>query len=133
MSKKNSGSEKSEVTASDDQRLKTVRELIFGDNMAEYQREFANIREQLKNQGELASRDLQSESSALARKLADEATALQEKIDALEYSMNQSLKKLEETMRQEIDRLDQHNGEMLESRRDLGKALGAIADTLQQS
>ena len=133
MSKKNSGSDKSEVAATDDQRLRTVRELIFGDNMAEYQKEFATIREQLKNQGELAKQNLQSESGALARKLTDESTALQERIDALEYSMNESLKKLEETMRQEIDRLDQHNGQMLESRRDLGKALGAIADTLQQS
>lgn len=133
MSKKNSGSTDSAVAATEDQRLKTVRELIFGDNMAEYQREFANIRELVKTQGDLASQNLQSESGLLARKLADESSALQEKIDALEYSMNQSLKKLEDTMRQEIDRLDRHNGEMLESRRDLGKALGAIADTLQQS
>ncbi len=121
MSKSNNNPESVEKDLSESERLKAVRDLIFGDNMAEYQQEFAQIRDQI------------GEFQALSeKKLASESAALTEKLDALEHTLNQSVKKMQVEMDQNIDRLEGLCADIVNNRREVGQAMAKIAETLQK-
>ena len=76
--------------ADENARIKAVRDLIFGEDMAEYQKEFGRIRQKMNQQQEGTNALLKSESAGLA-----------ERLDALEHSVNQSLSKLKKEMDKE--------------------------------
>jgi len=120
MSSSKNGSTNQQI-ADEHARIKAVRDLIFGEDMAEYQKEFGRIRQRMDQHKEGAEALLKSES-----------TQLNEKLDAMEHSFNQSLQKLKKEMDDGLDRLESlHNG-LVQDRNDLGKALAAIGDTLQK-
>lgn len=120
MSSSKNGSTNREV-ADENARIKAVRDLIFGEDMAEYQKEFGRIRQKMDQQQEGAVTLLRSESAALG-----------ERLDAIEHSFEQSLKKLKKAMDQEIDRLESLHNDLVQDRNELGKALAAIGSTLQK-
>ncbi|MGB5707279.1 MAG: hypothetical protein WBM41_10615 [Arenicellales bacterium] len=121
MSKTNLAEASAEPAMSESERLKAVRDLIFGENMAEYQKEFSLLREQIAEHQIIAQ-----------EKLASESAALSEKLDALEYSFDQSLKKFKQEVVQHVDRLEGVSAEIVENRQEVGRALAQIAEVLQK-
>ena len=102
-------------------RIRAVRDLIFGDEMAEYQKEFGRIKEMI-NQHQATARD----------QLKNESSGLNEKIDALEHGFDQSLKQLRKEMHEGLDKLEGLHNAMLENRHEVGKALAQIAEFMQE-
>lgn len=121
MSKTNLAEASAEPAMSESERLKAVRDLIFGENMEEYQREFDILRKQIAEHHKFAQ-----------EKLASESAGLTEKLDALEYSFNQTLKKFREEMEQHVERLENVSTEIIENRQEVGRALAQIAESLQK-
>ena len=119
MSKAKQSSKKAEEVLTENERLKAVRDLIFGENMVEYQQEFSQLNEQLRSQQQ------QSE-----KKLADETSALNERIDALEYSFNETVKALKKEMNDHVQRLESVSASIIDNRREVGQALSKIAETM---
>jgi len=107
--------------ADENARIKAVRDLIFGEDMAEYQKEFGRIRKKMDQQQEGAAMLLKSESAALA-----------ERLDAVEHSFDQSLKRLKKEVDQGIDRLESLHNDLVQDRNELGKALASIGSALQK-
>ncbi len=121
MGKTNSSSDKSGIEMNERERLSAVRDLIFGENMTEYQNEFSRIREQI-TQGQQLYQE----------KLSNESTAINEKLDALEYRFNQSIKEVSQSLDQNIERLEGISSEIVVNRQEVGRALALIAETLQK-
>ena len=116
---KNKVSEKQALA--ENERIKAVRDLIFGEDMAEYQQEFGRIREQIEITRSGADASLKSESAMLV-----------ERLDALEHQFTESLSRLKKEMDAGLDRLEGlHNG-LVQDRNDLGQALSAIGNKLQK-
>jgi len=107
--------------ADENARIKAVRDLIFGEDMAEYQKEFGRIRQKMDQQQEGTTALLKSESAVLS-----------ERLDSMEHSFNQSLSKLKKEMDKELDRLESLHNQLVQDRNDLGKALAAIGSNLQK-
>lgn len=121
MTKLKTNAANSDNAMSESERLTAVRDLIFGENMAEYQQEFIQIREQLnifQNQSE--------------EKLRDEITALNEKLDAMEHSFQQMVKNLQTEIDKNIEHLNGAVDDLIANRQEVGRAMAQIATTLQK-
>jgi chromosome segregation ATPase len=121
MSKSTAAAAQAEVLMNESDRLTAVRDLLFGENMAEYEHEFSQIRNQL--------RDFQS---LTEQKLVNEIAALSEKLDAMEHSFNKVLKELNKEIDNNIERLDGVCNEIVSNRQEVGSAMAQIAETLQK-
>ena len=105
----------------ENERLKAVRELIFGESMAEYQQEFSLIRDQISLSQKLSE-----------EKLASETAILSEKLDAMEHSFNKAMKQLNTELDKNIERLDAICADIVSNRQEVGRAMAHIAETLQK-
>ena len=99
-----------------DNRIAAVRDLIFGENMQQYQNDFDEARELISN--------LKKESTET---LADLSANFENKIQALQESTEESLNRLAADIDKKITRLDDNKAD----RKKLGKALEKIALMLQ--
>ena len=99
-----------------DERLKAVRDLIFGEDMAAYEQEFGQLREQIA-QHHLAGKE----------SLASEAAVLNEKLDAMEHSFSEKIKEIKTALAATDDRLDGLTQQVAANRREVGNALQDMA------
>jgi len=99
-----------------DSRIAAVRDLIFGENMQQYDQDFSEVSSQIAK--------LKKDTD---KNLSDLASNLQSKLDALQKSTNVSLEKLSTDIDKKLERLDEAKAD----RKKLGKALEKIALMLQ--
>ena len=99
-----------------DSRIAAVRDLIFGENMQQYDQDFTEVSSQI---AELRKHTDQN--------LANLASNLQNKIDAFQKSTEASLEKIAADIDKKLERLDDAKTD----RKKLGKALEKIALMLQ--
>ena len=111
-----------QAAASEGERLKAVRDLIFGEDMAAYQQEFSQLRDQIQQNLLHGNENLSSESSTL-----------NEKLDALEFSFNKSLKGLKQELDATADRLDQVNNQVNANRKEMGDLFATLSSSLLNS
>ncbi|MDP5092693.1 MAG: hypothetical protein NWQ17_05255 [Polaribacter sp.] len=108
-----------EITANHqvDSRLAAVRDLIFGENIQQFNAEFADVYEKLKTLDDKTSRNLSESVTNLENKLAD-----------LESLMDHKFQDLIDDLDKRMADLDDEKAD----RRKLGKALEKIAQMLQE-
>lgn len=99
-----------------DSRIAAVRDLIFGENMQQYDQDFTEVSSQIA--------ELRKDTD---KNLANLASNLQNKIDALQKSTEASLEKMATDIDKKLERLDDAKAD----RKKLGKALEKIALMLQ--
>ncbi len=99
-----------------DSRIEAVRDLIFGENMQQYDQDFTEVSSQIA--------ELRKDTD---KSLANLASNLQNKIDAFEKSTEASLEKMATDIDKKLERLDDAKAD----RKKLGKALEKIALMLQ--
>jgi len=104
------------TNASVDNRLAAVRDLIFGENMQQYQQHFDEVYDKIDSLKGQADENL-----------ADLTSNLENKIEALQKSTEASIEKLTVDIDKKISRLDEAKAD----RKKLGKALEKIALMLQ--
>ncbi len=117
MAKQNNKKTTNNVTSNStaDNRLAAVRDLIFGENIQQYDRDFTEVSNQISALKESTNKDL-----------IDLASRLESKIDALQKS-NEDVRKMAESFDKKIARLEETKAD----RKKLGKALEKIAAMLQ--
>lgn len=115
---KNSNQENTNISGQDaaSNRLAAVRDLIFGENMQQYEVNFDEVYDKIAK--------LQQETES---KFADLADELDKKVTSLQNASNASVEKLKEELANKIARLDEAKAD----RKKLGKALEKIAQMLQ--
>ena len=113
-----------------DSRIAAVRDLIFGENMQQYDQDFTEVSSQIAELRKETDKSL----VALVSRLEDTgksqnnlATNLENKITALQKSTEASIEKLALDIDKKIERLDDAKAD----RKKLGKALEKIALMLQ--
>jgi len=99
-----------------DSRIAAVRDLIFGENMQQYDQDFNEVTDQI---AELKKANDKNSSEL--------ATNLQVKLDAIKEATDISIAKLSEDIHKKLERLDEAKAD----RKKLGKALEKIALMLQ--
>ncbi|PQJ78802.1 hypothetical protein [Polaribacter porphyrae] len=100
-----------------DSRIAAVRDLIFGENIQQYDSEFADVYDKIKA--------LQEESK---KSLSESVTHLENKLSDLESLMEHKIQDLSDDFEKKIADLDAEKAD----RRKLGKALEKIALMLQE-
>lgn len=100
-----------------DNRIAAVRDLIFGENIQQYDSEFADVYEKLKS--------LEDKSN---RNLAESVTNLENKLADLESLVDHKFQDLNDDLDKKLADLDDEKAD----RRKLGKALEKIAQMLQE-
>ncbi|MFK8061278.1 MAG: hypothetical protein AB8B78_14470 [Polaribacter sp.] len=98
-------------------RIAEVRELIFGENMKEYNSEFADVYSKIKSLKESTDKNLNEAVTSLENKLSD-----------LESLMDHKFQDLNDDLDKRLADLDDEKTD----RRKLGKALEKIAQMLQE-
>ena len=99
-----------------DSRIAAVRDLIFGENMQQYDQDFNEVSNQIAELRKATDKNLESL-----------ASSLQNKIDALQKATEVSIEKLTTDIDKKLERLDDAKAD----RKKLGKALEKIALMLQ--
>lgn len=100
-----------------DSRIAAVRDLIFGENIQQYDTEFADVYDKIKA--------LEDQSK---KNLAESVTHLESKLADLESLMEHKVQDLNDDLDKRIADLDDEKAD----RRKLGKALEKIAQMLQE-
>lgn len=100
-----------------DSRIAAVRDLIFGENIQQYESEFADVYEKIKS--------LQDETR---KNLSESVTHLENKLSDLESLMEHKIQDLTDDLEKRLADLDDEKAD----RRKLGKALEKIALMLQE-
>jgi vacuolar-type H+-ATPase subunit I/STV1 len=111
--------ENNEVAASQqiDTRIAAVRDLIFGENIQQYDSEFADVYDKIKA--------LQDETRT---SLAESVTSIENKLSDLESLVDHKFQDLNDDLDKKLADLDDEKAD----RRKLGKALEKIAQMLQE-
>lgn len=113
-----------------DSRIAAVRDLIFGENMQQYDQDFTEVTSQiaeLKKETDKKLATLVSNLGDSDKGLSDLSTNLENKIVALQKSTEVSIEKLALDIDKKLARLDDAKSD----RKKLGKALEKIALMLQ--
>jgi len=100
-----------------DDRIAAVRDLIFGENMQQYNTEFADVYDKIKELKDNSDRNLSESVKSLENKLADLESLMEHKFQDLSDDLDKRLADLDE------EKAD---------RKKLGKALEKIALMLQE-
>jgi vacuolar-type H+-ATPase subunit I/STV1 len=100
-----------------DSRIAAVRDLIFGENIQQYNSEFADVYDKIKNLEESSKKNLSDSVAHLENKLADLESLVDHKFQDLNNDLDKKLAELDD------EKAD---------RRKLGKALEKIAQMLQE-
>jgi hypothetical protein len=100
-----------------DTRIAAVRDLIFGENIQQYDSEFADVYEKIKVLEDQSKKNISESVTNLENKLAD-----------LESLMDHKFQDLNDDLDKKIADLDDEKAD----RRKLGKALEKIAQMLQE-
>ncbi|WP_299013748.1 hypothetical protein [uncultured Polaribacter sp.] len=114
MSEKNNPEEEKQQV---DNRIAAVRDLIFGENIQQYNSEFEDVFNRIK-----ALKDSNE------KKLSDSVTDLENKLADLESLMEHKIADLNEDLDKKIADLEDEKAD----RKKLGKALAKIAQMLQE-
>lgn len=99
-----------------DSRIAAVRDLIFSENIEQYDAQFNEVNEQINQLREDTEKNLFDTTANLEQRLSDLESLMEQKFDALYDDLDKRLAKLDD------DKAD---------RRNLGKALEKIAIMLQ--
>lgn len=113
-----------------DSRIAAVRDLIFGENMVQYDQDFTEVSNQIAALKNDTDKNLASLASSLGesdKDLNNLSTTLENKIAALQRSTEVSIEKLSIDIHKKLDQLDDAKAD----RKKLGKALEKIALMLQ--
>ncbi len=97
-------------------RLAAVRDLIFGENMQQYDKDFTEVSNQISALKEDTDKNL-----------VNLASSLENKIEKLQKSNEMAMQKMIETFEKKMTQLDEGKAD----RKKLGKALEKIATMLQ--
>lgn len=117
MEKKSEKSKVTDTTQEVDSRIAAVRDLIFGENIQQYNSEFEDVFNKIKA--------LQNETQ---KNLGDSVTNLENKLADLESLMDHKFQDLNEDLEKKLADLDDEKAD----RKKLGKALEKIALMLQE-
>ncbi|QOD61664.1 hypothetical protein H9I45_04220 [Polaribacter haliotis] len=117
MEKKSEKSKAPETVQEVDSRIAAVRDLIFGENIQQYNTEFADVYDR--------SKALQNQTQ---KNLGDSVTDLENKLADLESLMEHKFQDLNDDLDKRLADLDDEKAD----RRKLGKALEKIAQMLQE-
>ncbi|MEE9406577.1 MAG: hypothetical protein V3V28_00745 [Polaribacter sp.] len=117
MEKKSEKSKAPEVIQEVDSRIAAVRDLIFGENIQQYNTEFDDVYSKIKSLKELNEKNLSESVANLENKLADLESLMEHKFQDLNDDLDKKLADLDD------EKTD---------RRKLGKALEKIAQMLQE-
>lgn len=116
MSKKNEEKKASAESPNTESRIAAVRDLIFGENIIQYNSEFAEVNAKIKESNEDNQRKLEEAVATLESNMADLERAMDQRIQDLSTELNKSI---EDLFDEKADR------------RKLGEALEQIALKLQ--
>ena len=117
MEKKSEKSKAPETAQAVDSRIAAVRDLIFGENIQQYNSEFEDVFNRIKA--------LQNETE---KNLGDSVANLESKLSDLESLMDNKFQDLNEDLEKKLADLDDEKAD----RKKLGKALEKIALMLQE-
>lgn len=117
MTKKSEETNASSTNQQIDNRIAAVRDLIFGENIQQYNSEFSDVYQKIE--------ELQQETR---KNLSDSVSHLENKLADLESLMEHKLQDLTDDLEKKIADLDDEKAD----RRKLGKALEKIALMLQE-
>ncbi|MCT4663799.1 MAG: hypothetical protein N4A45_01035 [Flavobacteriales bacterium] len=93
--------EESKAPISNDQKIDVIKELIFGNNMREYQQEFEDVNVKIKEAEQRLSDQLNQSKEELYDYIEEMRKEFNNKIDELQMNLNQEVDRLDD---QKMDR-----------------------------
>lgn len=88
--------ENSTVNLTNDKKIDVIKELIFGNNIREYQKEFTDIYDQIENTKKELKQMINSTKDALYDDLEDLRKEMNNRIDEVQLSLNTEIDNLED-------------------------------------
>jgi ElaB/YqjD/DUF883 family membrane-anchored ribosome-binding protein len=96
QTQKNNPEEVQSGSISNDQKIDVIKELIFGNNMREYQKEFTDIYDQIERTKKDLTELIHSTKDALYDDLEDLRKEMNNRIDEVQMNLNSEIDRLED-------------------------------------